>query len=53
MSNLVTFLKGGVHPLDFKSFTSGIPIRNAPIPALAVIPMQQHMGKPAAGNQWR
>ncbi|HEB10092.1 MAG TPA: RnfABCDGE type electron transport complex subunit C, partial [Spirochaetales bacterium] len=47
MSEQVTFPKGGVHPFDFKSFTSGVPIRNAPIPALAVIPMQQHMGKPA------
>lgn len=47
MSKQVTFPKGGVHPFDFKSFTSGITIRNAPIPALAVIPMQQHMGKPA------
>jgi len=47
MSKQITFPKGGVHPSDFKLFTSGVPIRNAPIPALAVIPMQQHMGKPA------
>jgi electron transport complex protein RnfC len=42
-----TFGGGGVHPHDFKSFTNEVPIRNAPIPPEAVIPLQQHMGAPA------
>jgi len=42
-----TFGGGGVHPHDFKSLSNDIPIRNAPIPPEAVIPLQQHMGAPA------
>jgi electron transport complex protein RnfC len=42
-----TFGGGGVHPHEFKSFTNELPIRNAPIPPEAVIPLQQHMGAPA------
>jgi len=42
-----TFGRGGVHPHDFKSLTNDIPIRNAPIPPQAVIPLNQHMGAPA------
>ena len=42
-----TFGRGGVHPHDFKSLTNDIPIRNAPIPPEAVIPLNQHMGAPA------
>jgi len=42
-----TFGGGGVHPHDFKSFSNTVPIRNAPIPPEAVIPLQQHMGAPA------
>ena len=44
---LRTFGWGGVHPHEFKFFTNEIPIRNAPIPPEAVIPLQQHMGAPA------
>jgi electron transport complex protein RnfC len=36
-----------VHPPGFKSLTDSVPLRNAPIPAVAVIPMHQHMGAPA------
>lgn len=38
---------GGVHPPDSKEYSNSFSIRNAPIPSLAVIPMQQHMGAPA------
>jgi electron transport complex protein RnfC len=44
---LRTFGGGGIHPHEFKDFTNEIPIRNAPIPPEAVIPLQQHMGAPA------
>lgn len=47
MRDARTFPRGGVHPHDFKSLTNAVPIRNAPIPAEAVIPMQQHMGAAA------
>ena len=42
-----SFPGGGVHPHDHKELTNGIPVRNAPIPSVSVIPMSQHMGKPA------
>jgi electron transport complex protein RnfC len=42
-----TFPKGGVHPHDFKELTRNRSIRNAPIPSVAIVPMSQHMGKPA------
>jgi electron transport complex protein RnfC len=42
-----TFPKGGVHPHDFKEYTRDRRIRNAPIPSVAIVPMSQHMGKPA------
>ena len=44
---LQTFGGGGIHPHEFKYFTNEVPIRNAPIPPEAVIPLQQHMGAPA------
>jgi electron transport complex protein RnfC len=47
MRKLATFPGGGVHPHDYKSMANQVPIRNAPIPAVAVIPMSQHMGAPA------
>ena len=47
MRELKTFPKGGVHPHDYKELTNGIPIKNAPIPSVAVIPMSQHLGSPA------
>ena len=47
MRGCKTFPKGGVHPHDFKNLTSVLAIRNAPIPAHAVIPLHQHLGAPA------
>lgn len=47
MSKLKTFGLGGVHPHDRKSRTNGKPIEDAGIPAIAVIPMSQHLGSPA------
>ncbi|MHC4597469.1 MAG: electron transport complex subunit RsxC [Planctomycetota bacterium] len=40
------FFKGGVHPPERKT-TAPLPIETVPIPGLAVIPLQQHLGKPA------
>ena len=53
-----TFPVGGVHPHGFKEYTNALPLRNAPVPSECVIPMQQHMGKPAqciveAGDELR
>jgi electron transport complex protein RnfC len=42
-----SFPAGGVHPHENKEYTSHVPIRNAPIPSRPVIPLHQHMGKPA------
>jgi len=48
VTRLRQFPRGGVHPHDdFKDSTSGLPIRNAAVPPVAVIPMSQHMGAPA------
>ncbi len=41
------FTYGGVIPPDGKRYTCDVPIRNAPVPASAVIAMHQHMGDPA------
>ncbi len=42
-----TFSLGGIHPHDYKEYTNKIPIRNAVIPSVSIIPMSQHMGKPS------
>ncbi len=42
-----TFKSGGVHPDDFKKYSKNVPIDNAPIPVKVVIPLSQHLGKPA------
>ena len=47
MKNLRTFNRGGVHPPDGKGPTSARPIRNAPLPSVAVVPFSQHIGAPA------
>ncbi|MBN2532541.1 MAG: electron transport complex subunit RsxC [Spirochaetales bacterium] len=47
MNEFKTFPQGGIHPREFKVYTKDIPIRNAHIPSIALIPMHQHMGKPA------
>ena len=47
MRKLPTFPGGGVHPHDHKGLANQVPIRNAPIPATATLPMHQHMGAPA------
>jgi electron transport complex protein RnfC len=47
MSGVKTFARGGIEPIDHKSMTSHVPIKNAAIPAVAVIPLDQHTGTPA------
>ncbi len=40
--------KGGVRlPADFKKETSGKPIQSLPVPQKVIIPLEQHIGKPA------
>ncbi|MBN1525579.1 MAG: electron transport complex subunit RsxC [Spirochaetales bacterium] len=47
MNAIKTFPKGGVHPHGNKAASSSQPIKNAHIPQQAIIPMSQHIGKPA------
>ena len=48
MKELKSFTKGGIHPHDHKLATRDSRIREAGIPSSVVIPLHQHMGKPAA-----
>jgi electron transport complex protein RnfC len=41
-------IRGGVHPDDRKVLSADRPIENLPLPALMHIPLQQHIGAPAA-----
>ncbi|MBN1299898.1 MAG: electron transport complex subunit RsxC [Melioribacteraceae bacterium] len=45
-SSFKTF-KGGVHPSEFKEFTQNLPFEIMPAPAIVIIPLTQHIGKPA------
>lgn len=47
MQELNTFPKGGVHPADYKDLACAARISNASLPAVACIPLNQHIGKPA------
>lgn len=47
MNHFRTFSRGGIHPPEAKGSTSNQQIRNAPLPAIAVIPFSQHIGAPA------
>ncbi len=47
MNQFRTFTRGGIHPPEGKGLTSDKPIRNAPLPATAVVPFSQHIGAPA------
>lgn len=46
-SGLKTFGGGGIHPTGYKHLTNTKPLKNAPIPSIAIIPLHQHMGSPA------
>lgn len=43
---LKTF-KRGVHPHDHKARTAGLPTEDVPLPETLLIPVSQHLGKPA------
>lgn len=47
MRTLRTFSRGGIHPPEFKAATADKPIKNAPLPATALVPFSQHIGAPA------
>ncbi|ADK81035.1 electron transport complex subunit RsxC [Sediminispirochaeta smaragdinae] len=47
MKGLSTFPKGGVHPPGGKSLASGKAIKNAVLSSMFVVPLSQHLGKPA------
>ena len=42
-----TFAHGGVHPLEHKEETAGLPIRRLPFASKLVVPLSQHKGAPA------
>jgi electron transport complex protein RnfC len=52
MFNLFTAFKkdriwdfdGGIHPPEMKTQSSGVPLRVVPLPAVFIIPLQQHLG---------
>lgn len=41
-------IRGGVHPDDRKALAKGQPIEDLPLPPLLHVPLQQHIGSPAA-----
>jgi electron transport complex protein RnfC len=47
MRKFRSFARGGIHPPGNKGLTSDKAIRNAPLPAVAVVPFSQHIGAPA------
>jgi Na+-translocating ferredoxin:NAD+ oxidoreductase subunit C len=47
MKRLSTFPKGGVHPPGRKHLANSLPLQNAVIPSLSVVPLSQHNRAPA------
>ena len=47
MSRRIWDIPGGVHPAQNKSQSNQTPIQRGPVPAQIVLPLQQHIGKPA------
>ncbi len=47
MKDLLTFPRGGIHPEDKKKFTEEKAIRNTSLPVNFVVPLSQHIGRPA------
>lgn len=45
--NRPTFLRGGIHPNEFKELTSRIPIEDLPTPEKVYVHLSQHIGAPA------
>ena len=43
----VKSFKGGVHPSEYKSLTEDLPLEYMPIPKQIILPLSQHIGKPA------
>lgn len=39
--------KGGIHPNEQKHLTENLPFESIPIPKQVIIPLEQHLGKPA------
>ncbi len=44
---LKTFPKGGIHPFEEKEATHSKEVWNAAVPAVTVLPLQQHIGAPS------
>ena len=47
MIRMSTFKRGGVHPHDKKELSKNSPIEVLPMPETLIVPMSQHIGKPA------
>jgi Na+-translocating ferredoxin:NAD+ oxidoreductase subunit C len=47
MTRLLTFNRGGIFLRERKDMTARLPVKNAHIPAVAVLPLLQHAGTPA------
>jgi len=47
MSGRLPSFRNGVHPPEHKELTSGIPSRRLPFPDEIILPLSQHIGRPA------
>ncbi len=47
MKNLKTFQQGGIHPPENKHLSEHKEIQKASVPEILVVPLSQHLGKPA------
>jgi len=47
MSRRLWKFNGGIHPPQYKTESTGHPIRQADIPARLILPLHQHIGEPA------
>jgi electron transport complex protein RnfC len=43
----VKSFKGGIHPNEYKNLTKGLPFERMPNPKQIILPLSQHIGKPA------
>lgn len=45
--NRLSSFSGGIHPKEYKNLTKQLPFEKLPTPAKIVLPLSQHIGKPA------
>ena len=45
--NKLNSFRGGVHPEEYKNLTENLPFEQMPNPKQIILPLSQHIGKPA------